>query len=107
MSIFVTETDTPRIIAKKIYDRLSVGESTTIHGWMINEVSQQLSPTGDLVLEELRYWDEVDHISDGKRKQRVYKYEPNSIGGPIAHKIFKWNKVFVDKKPRVTIWRIQ
>ena len=109
MSITIYSTDTFEQIAKKVWDNLRVNESIDIHGWAMNEVSQLLSPLGDLVLEYMRYLDEVDNISYGKsgKRQRKLKYEKGGIGGPLAQKIFKWQKVTIDNNPRVTIWRIQ
>lgn len=109
MSITILDTDTFQIIAKKIWNNLLVGSSVDVHGWAMNETSQQLSPLGDLVLEHIRYFDELDNCSYTKsgKKTRRSRYEQHSIGGPIAQKIFKWNRVIIDKNPRVTIWRIQ
>lgn len=110
MSILINGSDPPRTTAYNIYNQLQVNVSIDIYGWAINEISQLLSPLGDLVLEELRYWDEVANITyvgATKKKLRKYKYADKSIGGPLAHKIFKFNKVVLDNVPRVTIWRIQ
>lgn len=110
MSITILYNDTFEDIARKIWNKLNVGSSVDVHGWAINEISQQLSPLGDLVLEFMKFLYEVDNITyHGKlhKKQRKFYYEPKSIGGPLAHKIFKYNKVILDNNPRVTIWRIQ
>lgn len=110
MSILINGSDPPRTTAYNIYNQLEVNASIDVYGWAINEISQLLSPLGDLVLEELRYWDDVANIAyfgKTKKKMRKYKYEPKAIGGPLAHKIFKFNKVVLDNVPRVTIWRIQ
>jgi len=110
MSITIFDTDTVEMIATKIWEKLNVGSSIDIYGWATNEISQQLSPVGDLVLEWMKHLDEADNIiyrGKLKKRQRQFIYEPKSIGGPLAQKIFKFNKVFLDNNPRVTIWRIQ
>lgn len=108
MSITILDTDDFRVIAKKVWDRLAVGSSLDIHGWAMNEISQQLSPLGLLVVEQMKYLDEVDNIKyRGERRVRQYKFMEDSVGGPLAQKIFRWQKVVLNNNPRIRIWRIQ
>ncbi len=111
MSILVKiyDTETVAEIAKKIYYKFDVMASCTIYGFVKEENRDALLPKGEAVLMELRRLDDLENMqysSNGKR-QRKNKYKPNSIGGPIAQRIFTWDKKVVDSEPRYTIWRYQ
>lgn len=110
MSIMVKiyDTDSPHEIARKIFYDIDVMASVSIYGFYMNEASQKLVPKGEIILEQLKQLDEEENLSFRKdRTVRKYRFRPDSIGGPIAHKIFTWEKRVVDDEPRYTIWRYQ
>lgn len=104
----IYDTDTLHEMASKIYEKFEVMQSFCISGFVISD-NDKLIAKGKIILDyiERRYKEEnVSISSDGKEKKK-YKFEKDSIGGPIAHKIFKWNIRVIDKEPRYTIWRLQ
>lgn len=106
MVVKIYDTDTLREVAQKIYNDFDVSASCSVFGFV--ERDRLLVPKGQIVLEYLALFDEIDHITYKKtKKERKYKYRPDSIGGPIANKIFTWEKRIVDGEPRYTIWRFQ
>lgn len=104
----IYESETVREIAEKIWEGLDVMASCTVFGFV--EDCNRLIPKGEAVLIVLKELDDKENIkkigTTGKR-QRIFKYRNNSIGGPIAHKIFTWEKRIVDSDVRYTIWRYQ
>lgn len=104
--IKIYDTDTHDVIAKKMWDYLDVGDFVVVRGLVLVELVMESK--GDLVLRELERLDTETnfYVSKGK-KNRKYKFKNNSVGGPIAHKIFTFDKKVVEKEPRVTIWRFQ
>lgn len=104
MVIRIYDSDTIEEIVFKIYYDFDVMASCKISGFVMHEGLKKLIPKGELVIEELRKLDLQENISEGKRK---YKYKKDSVGGPIAHKIFVWEKRVVDQEVRYTIWRYQ
>lgn len=106
--ITINQSESTKQIARKIYERFDVGAFCSIFGFEEHPLSKRLVPKGELVLEELKELDEEEHMRYAKSKRyRQYKYKPGSIGGPIAQKIFTYDKKIVDKEPRITIWRYQ
>lgn len=105
--IKIYDTDTVWEIAKKIWEDFDVLASCTVYGFV--EVEKSLVPKGQLVVSELRKMDELENVKKNAvgSKVRQWKYKKDSIGGPIAHKIFTWEKRIVDDEPRFTIWRVQ
>ena len=109
MSIHVKiyDTDTADEIAKKIYIYFEVMASCSIYGFVTK--GESLIPKGQCVLDSLRKLDEMENIKKDAigRLIRKFKYRKDSIGGPIAHKIFTWEIRIIDSEPRYTIWRYQ
>jgi len=104
----IYDTDSIRQIAQKIYNDFDVCASCTIIGFVINEATEQLMPKGEAVVAHLESMDELANCRYiGEKKVRNYKFRKNSVGGPIANKIFTWEKKIVDSEPRITIWRFQ
>lgn len=103
----VLESDNYMIMAEKIYTVFEVLQSCTISGWVVGE--EDLWEKGQMVCDELRKLDMRDNVKTPKegRPSRRRKIIPDSIGGYLAHKIFKYKRVVVDNKPKWTIWRIQ
>lgn len=105
----ILDTDTANEIAKKIYEKFEVLESCTVTGWFVEPGEQLVLGKGEMVLNELRRLDSEEHIDSLKsgKNSRRNSLKPNSIGGPIAHKIFTWERRIVNNEPRYTIWRWQ
>jgi hypothetical protein len=103
----VLDTDSELDIASKIYERFEVLESCSVIGW--SRKPEYWLGKGEEVLAELRRMDADEHIKymkNGKRA-RLNVYKPESIGGPMAHKIFVWERTIVNNEPRYRIWRVQ
>lgn len=99
----IYNTDTVAEIAFKIYYDFDVLTSCTIFGFVIGE--NDVFEKGRLVLDEIEKLYKGECLDD--RGNRKYKMKKDSIGGPLAHKIFTWERRIVDKEPRYTIWRYQ
>lgn len=101
-------TDSYYEIAKKIYNDFEVGASCVIMGFIEDEANKRLIQKGQAVIDAitLMYEDEFMH-SNADKKFRRYKYKKDSIGGPIAHKIFTFDKKIINNEPRYIIWRYQ
>lgn len=106
MSIKVYTTDTAREIAQKIFDSFQPGDMVVVEGYVMVEEKQILMAKGDAVIECLRWLYDHNYYSQSG-KARDYRYKNKSVGGAIAHPIWTWDKVWIDKEPRVTIWRFQ
>lgn len=106
--IKIYDTDSPKQIAKKIYKDFDVHSSCSIYGFYTDLINQKIVPKGEVVLEELKELYEADQYeTKAGRMVRKFQYRGDSIGGPIAHKIFTWEKRIVESEPRYTIWRFQ
>ena len=102
MSLFTTK-DNYEDIAYTIFHEFKIEQSCGIVGWIT--VRDEVKPLGELVVEELRKLDSIHNTSDGKRRHR--KVLPDSIGGFVAQKIFKFKKVKDNNHYKYTIWRVQ
>lgn len=104
----IYDTDSIFEIGLKIYHKLEVNCSVSIFGSVISQDEERVIPKGELVIKHLEkmYDEEYMNIRDGKRT-RKYKYRPQSVGGPILHPIFTWEKRIVDGDIRYTIWKVQ
>lgn len=120
MPAIVLESDNYEITAKKIYYEFELNQSCTVIGWMSDDPEieggeglyqrvQKVVAKADEVLKELERIDNLENVRPcgAKKMTRKRKKLPNTIGGYVAHKIFKYNRVLSDGHVRVTIWRIQ
>lgn len=110
MSIHVRiyDNDTVRDIAAKIFEEFDVMASCKICGFVMDERKKALVPKGELVWEVLKQLDEKENTrAYGSKRQRVWTYRKDSVGGPITQKIFTYQVHVVDSEPRWTIWRYQ
>ena len=93
--------------ARKIFYYFELNQSCSVVGWVYS--AGRTHKKGDLVLENIKRLDEIENCTgDGKgnsRRKRVIP--PNTIGGFVAHKIFRYSRVMVDNEPKINIWRIQ
>lgn len=104
----IYETDNPKQIADKIYNHFGIGENVTVKGYIRNDITEEIEEIGMMVIKELEYLDRKENcrMSAGKYIRR-HSYQNKSIGGPIAQKIFQWDRKIVDRMPRYFIFRFQ
>lgn len=101
----VYDTDIVEDIAKKIFYKFEVNQSCAVTGLDFDEQTRRPLARGELVLSELKRLDRLENYSgSGARKSKKI---PDSIGGPLAQKIFRFKKVIVDEVPKFTFWRVQ
>lgn len=111
--IQIYDTDTWKETADKIWsDSFEVNMSCSIYG--IEIIDGKAIAKGELVVNELRRLDAKENISVGVsgKKSRKRKILPDSIGGYVAHKIFRFKHVTItdDVKGgtiKYNIWRTQ
>lgn len=96
-------------IAEYIFMKFEVGQSTAIRGFTCKVGSDEKMPKGELVLEFLKEHDRRFNVThkDGKKPRRKRVMLPNTIGGYVAQKIFKWEQRIMDNMIIISIWRIQ
>jgi len=107
MAARIYSTDEPVHIGEKIYKMFDVHDLCIVTGLWDSKVK------GELVLKEIRRLDILDNVkpdSSGAKIRRSKKV-PDSIGGPLAQKIFRYKiegdaKLEPDKV-KYTIWRLQ
>lgn len=104
MGAKIYNTDDVDTMAEKIYRTFERGDTVSIFGWV--EEGETLVPKGVRVLDKLLWFYQRDHYGH-KGRAREFKYRKDTIGGPIAHPIWSWEKRMVDQEPRINIWRIQ
>lgn len=93
-------------MAQKIFYQFEVNQSCTIGGWVVSD--DDAIEKGEMVCNELRRLDTQENVcSTAKKPYRKRKIIPDSIGGYMAHKIFKYKRVILDNRPKWTIWRLQ
>lgn len=105
-TIKIYDIDSINEIARKIYYHFEINQSCTI--WGIEAYQDAAVPKGQLIVDEIRrIYAEENMRRQGTKIIRVRKYVENSVGGELAHKIFKWQMNKIDNDVRYTIWRIQ
>lgn len=109
-SDIVLATDNAHQMAHKIFYNFKLNQSCTISGWIQFIDIQDVMPKGDYVIKLLEKLDTMVNCnksrSDGRMRRSRVKL-PNTVGGFVAQKIFKWDVRIMDQIPRYTIWRIQ
>lgn len=106
MGAKIYSTDSCKDIAKKIFETFDPGDIVQVYGFVTDMKTGKTRDKGDAVLEDLRWFYEFKHYGHAGRA-RTYEFVKDSIGGPILHPIFTWEKRIVDSEPRYTIWRKQ
>ena len=99
----ISEDMTYEEITEVIYRKFEVGQSCSIRG-MYGDI-----PLGQVVINRIRDIDLIENTdlrTNGQRRRKI-KIPPNSVGGYVAHKIFKWAVVYNEGIPKYTIWRYQ
>lgn len=102
MEGIITKEMTVREIAKIIFENFEINQSCKVEGTVI--VEGRLYEKGKAVLNDLDVLDQTNNTYNGKRK-RVRPKE--SVGGDLAHKIFRYARRIVNDEIRYTIWRMQ
>ena len=106
VTIRVLETDSIWETARKIYNDFAMHQSCTVKGIEIQGTKAICK--GEEVIKELTKMDKDENIRQyGKKLSRIRKKLPNTIGGYVAHKMFKYASVTIDNDIRYQIWRIQ
>ncbi len=98
-------------IARVIFD-WEIGMSCALTGFIADADSDTgFSPKGKLVIKELQNLYNEKYLragyKDGKQKVRARNHYTNSIGGAIAHPIWRYKEEIVNDKIKYTIWRVQ
>ncbi len=107
IDVKIEKKDTPLKIATIIYNHFEIFQSCTIIGYIMWKDEPALK--GDIVLEFLKEIDAKQRLNNAggltlRRKRTVL---PNTIGGYVAYRLFKFKHEEIEGKPAVTIWRIQ
>lgn len=96
-------------LALSIFHDWEINQSVTIKGFVQTGEDEPV-PAGQLICEYLEKFDKEANTfaPSGDKKIRRKRYKPpNTIGGYVAHKMFKWKQEIRDHKMVYTIWRIQ
>lgn len=99
---------TPGEIAVILFRDFDVMQSMTVKGFITDE-NRRVERKGQLVLDELETLDSKYNYGNsetGKPRRKRVK-PPNTIGGYVAQKIWKYKHDIIDQIPRTIIWRIQ
>lgn len=93
-------------IARKIFELFDIGDIVQVVGYVtIDNVEGTVLAKGECVCEELYNLDKRMNVRPGGNRKQVKPEK--SIGGFIAHKIFKYRIVINEGNPIYTIWRFQ
>lgn len=107
--VTIDQNDSVTVMADKIFNHFLVTQSCTIRGFE-KDLDDNVELKGEKVLEMLREMDrKQNYIWTNQKKgiSRRRRFIPaDSIGGYLAHKIFKFRYESVGQHC-VTIWRIQ
>jgi len=86
----IYNTDDPKDIAEKIWKFFEVHDLCIVTGF-------------DKGMAVLKHLEKLDRDENVRGHGRVNRKLDNSIGGAVAHKIFRYNI----EKTKYTIWRLQ
>ena len=102
------KNDTPKIIAEKIFYGFVINQAYSVVGYE-KDKDDNVEAKGDVVLRILTEIDSKQSMNKhtGERLIRKRKKLPNSIGGYVRQKIFRYKHESFGGKPYVTIWRYQ
>lgn len=109
MQVQILPEDDYMTMAEKIYKRFEIGMSCSIYGFVQIPSEMRVIPKGQLVIDEISRLDILDNtdIGSDKRRRRKRVKPPHTIGGYVAHKMFRYEILNTDKGPKVNIWRMQ
>lgn len=96
--------------ANKIFNEFKVGQSCAVWGTVrvknIETGRDELVEKGKAVLNQLEEFDRLTNTVDCGRRRKKERL-PNSIGGPLAQKIFIFKRSIENEDIKWTIWRRQ
>ena len=104
----ITQDMTSGDIAEIIFNKFTVMQSCKITGFEMDERSR-VKAKGELVCDKLWALDQFHNVKvqGAKKENRIKRRPPNSIGGYLADKIFRWKIQMLKDDVKYTIWRIQ
>ena len=109
----VTLMDNYLDMAKKIFDKFEIGKACVVLGYVWETDLKTKYEKGMMVVNELKRLDLAFNFIPTKRyvknrpeSQRRLMYIKNSIGGPVAHKIFRYER-YNSTDAKWCIWRVQ
>jgi hypothetical protein len=112
--IDITQNETHIEAAMKIWKFMEIGECVEICGFSKRFESSSVRGSkytsrenGKLVLSELERLYLWNHSLHGKGKVVKTVRPPWSVGGTLAHKIFRYKRLATDEEIKWYIWRIQ
>lgn len=104
----IFDTDTYQEVADKMYHHFVINQSCSVKGFIW--IGKRIETIGDMVIKELTRLDKHENMitpRDG-RPRRKSVLIPNSVGGFVAQKIFRYKKPEKnDNDQKYTFWRIQ
>lgn len=104
----IEPTDDYLDIAIKIYNHFEVYQMCNVKGFVHDAELMKGYEKGQLVHNELVRLDSLDNEKfHGTKKIRKNKRPANAIGGYIAHKIFRFQRVHLGDDVKWTFWRVQ
>lgn len=103
----INELENNYQIALAIFDDFELNQSCTIKGFEKGP-NGRLEIRGENIIKLLEDMDARSNMcKNGNRIRRKRVKPPNTVGGYVAQKIFKYHHDIIDSEPRTTIWRIQ
>lgn len=104
----ILETDTVFQMAVKIFEEFNVNQSCSIKGFVTIESEKRVVPKGEMVIKELEemFQHKFMNLAAGRWRHKR-KVLPNSIGGLVAQKIWKYKRDTRDGMIVYTVWRVQ
>lgn len=102
------ETGTIADIAREIFYNFEINQSATISGFVTNVDTMEIFTRGEKIIENLERLDVTENFrNEGKRMRRKQVKLPNTVGGFVAQKAFKWSSEKRGNTVIYRIWRIQ
>jgi len=104
----ITNDMTSGEIAEIIFTKFTVMQSCKVTDFERDE-NGRMKAKGELVCDKLWALDQFHNVKvQGARKEnRIKRKPPNSIGGYLADKIFRYKITMLKDDVKYTIWRIQ
>lgn len=97
----------PKDVAHRIFHHFELLDSCTVYDFDY-DIDGELYERGEIVKKHLERLDSFHNLKPGGEKMVRKRHRPkNSIGGWVAHKIFKYQRVLDGGRPKWTFWRFQ
>lgn len=91
-------------MAYVIFYNMDLLVSCKIEG--VENFNGKWKPKGEIVCDLLWEYDRKFNVRE-KSEHRIRRKPPQSIGGYLADKIFRWKYEIIDNDVKYSIWRIQ